>query len=105
MSSAQRVLGYTGLLFGACLLAAALTLQAGAQTAPLEVTSDTPAYCLRLLNEIADMERAGPAPPPEVTHLSAEGQRLCNEGQTRGGILRLRRAWLLMTHPEPDTSH
>ena len=51
-------------------------------------------------------ERDGPhrgAPPPqEVTFLSSEGQRMCDQGQTRGGILRLRRALVLMMHRSDD---
>jgi hypothetical protein len=39
-------------------------------------------------------------PPADVERLSGEGERLCDAGQTRGGILRLRRAWLLITHPD-----
>lgn len=61
------------------------------------VTSDTPAYCLQLLDKVSDLVRlsSGPA-PEEVTYLSSEGQRMCDQGQTRGGILRLRRALMLM---------
>jgi hypothetical protein len=43
------------------------------------------------------MVRVASSPPPqEVTFLSSEGQRMCDQGQTRGGILRLRRALMLM---------
>ncbi len=66
-----------------------------------EVTTDTPQYCLHLLDMVSEMVRRSVQPPPhEVTDLSAEGQRMCDHGQTRGGILRLRRALLLMMrHP------
>jgi hypothetical protein len=48
------------------------------------------------------MVRVAETPPPEeVTSLSSEGQRMCDQGKTRGGILRLRRALLLMTHQGP----
>lgn len=67
-----------------------------------EVTTDTPEYCLHLLDMVSDMVRRSVHPPPhEVTELSSQGQRMCDHGQTRGGILRLRRALLLMMqHPE-----
>ena len=68
-----------------------------AQSPPQQVTSDTPEYCLHLLDRVSELVRGAPAPPPqEVTFLSSEGQRMCDQGQTRGGILRLRRALVLM---------
>ena len=69
------------------------------QSPPQRVTSDTPEYCLHLLDRVSEMVRiAGSPPPQEVTFLSSEGQRMCDQGQTRGGILRLRRALMLMMH-------
>ena len=69
------------------------------QSPPQQVTSDTPEYCLHLLDRVSEMVRiAGSPPPQEVTFLSSEGQRMCDQGQTRGGILRLRRALVLMMH-------
>jgi hypothetical protein len=79
-----------GLWFGAAPLAA---------QPPQQVTSDTPEYCLHLLDRVSEMVRGAPGPPPqEVTFLSSEGQRMCDQGQTRGGILRLRQALMLMLH-------
>jgi hypothetical protein len=67
---------------------------------PERITSDTPEYCLHLLDRVSEMVRLSASPPPpEVTFLSSEGQRMCDQGQTRGGILRLRHALLLMLHP------
>jgi hypothetical protein len=67
------------------------------QSPPQQVTSDTPEYCLHLFDRVSEMVRGASAPPPqEVTFLSSEGQRMCDQGQTRGGILRLRRALMLM---------
>jgi hypothetical protein len=67
------------------------------QPPPQQVTSDTPEYCMQLLNRISELARAGREPPPyEVKSLSMEGQRMCNQGQTRGGLLRLRRALVLL---------
>lgn len=73
------------------------------QSPPQQVTSDTPAYCLQLLDRVSQMVRsAGTPPPQEVGYLSSEGQRMCDQGQTRGGILRLRRALMLMKHPNGE---
>ena len=69
------------------------------ESPPQQITSDTPAYCLELLDRVSEMVRsAGTPPPQEVGYLSSEGQRMCGQGQTRGGILRLRRALMLMKH-------
>jgi hypothetical protein len=67
------------------------------QPAPQRVTSDTPEYCLRLSDRVSELVRVT-SPPQEVTSLSTEGQRMCDQGQTRGGILRLRRALMMMAH-------
>ena len=75
-----------------------------AQGRPAEVTSDTPEYCAQLAERIQAMERGAREPlPHELLALSDEGQRLCDHGQTRNGITRLRRALLLLRHPaEPS---
>jgi hypothetical protein len=71
------------------------------QQSPQRVISDTPEYCSRLLDRISELARTAPAPPSfEVTSLSMEGQRMCNQGQTRGGLLRLRRALVLLQRGE-----
>jgi hypothetical protein len=72
---------------------------------PMEVTSDTPEYCLKLLDRVSELVRLSAEPAPaEVTMLSTEGDRLCHHGQLRGGILRLRRA-LLMMEDTGDNHH
>ena len=69
------------------------------QAPPQRVTSDTTEYCLHLKDRVSQMMRGAGSPPPhEVIFLSSEGVRMCDHGQTRGGILRLRRALLLMQH-------
>jgi hypothetical protein len=117
MSWTMRMLACLSLVVSLGMMAGAFSFQAGAQGgapgggdapgvpgsasgAPLEVTSDTPEYCLRLLDRVVDMVHASAAPPPEATRLSSEGERMCDQGQTRGGIQRLRRAWVLLTHPD-----
>ena len=82
---------------GALLLIGAFVASAGADSPPIVVTTDTPEYCHKLLDRISEAIRATDLPPPvEVASLSSEGRRMCNNGLTRGGILRLRRALLLL---------
>lgn len=61
-------------------------------TAPMVVTTDTSAYCLRLWQQI----HAHAPLPREVRELQSEGMDLCNGGQVRGGINRLRRALMML---------
>jgi hypothetical protein len=64
---------------------------------PMEITSDTPEYCLHLLDRVSDLVRLAERPVPrEVTDLTTEGHRMCADGQTRSGIMRLRSALLIM---------
>ena len=71
------------------------------QATPPQVTTDTPQYCLQLLDEVSEQVRVSTHPPQEVTSLSTEGQRMCDQGQTRGGIMRLRRALVLLRGSGP----
>ncbi len=103
MSPVHRLAGSALLLASLGLLTGA-ALQADAQTAPLEVTTDTPAYCQHLSDQVGRRVRAVQTPPQEVVRLTDEGDRLCDEGQVRGGIQRLRRALLLMTNPDHQNS-
>ncbi len=67
----------------------------------MEVTTDTPEYCLHLLDRISELVRLATSPVPrEVTDLTSEGQRMCVHGQTRGGIMRLRSALMIMEKPD-----
>jgi len=71
----------------------------------MEVTSDTPEYCRHLVNRVHDLVQiAAPPPPLEVADLSLQGQRMCEHGQVRGGIMRLRRALMLMMHGDDGTA-
>ena len=73
-----------------------------AQGTPMEVTTDTVEYCFHLFDQVSDLLHAARRPPPrEVTDLTTEGQRMCDHGQTRGGIIRLRRALMLIRQTEP----
>ena len=66
----------------------------------MQVTTDTPEYCLQLAAEVAEARRAAPATPPRVGLLAQEGERMCGNGMVRGGILRLRRALLLLRNEQ-----
>jgi hypothetical protein len=72
-----------------------------AEDAPAEITSDSLAYCLQLHDRVEQLRQAAPLPPsPTVIELSTEGARMCNGGQARGGVMRLRQAIYLMTHTD-----
>ena len=61
---------------------------AWAQAGP-HVTTDTPEYCQLLQARLARMPAARQEP---AQSLGAEGARLCDQGHTRLGITKLRRA-------------
>jgi hypothetical protein len=84
-----------GLWLGAGLSSAVADGGSG-EPRPMQVTSDTQQYCSQLAAEVAEARRTAPAPPPSVRVLADEGQRMCGAGMIRGGILRLRRALLLL---------
>jgi hypothetical protein len=89
---------------GLCLGLAVVSIRGSNASDPsaLEITTDTPQYCLRLLDRVSTLVQQSAAPPShEVTDLSSEGQKMCDHGQTRGGIMRLRRALLILQHPQP----
>jgi hypothetical protein len=78
-----------------------MTIPAHAQSHDPVVTSDTPEYCGVLMARITGITRTTALPPPtEAAVLSEEGERMCVHGQTRGGILRLRRALEIMRNGE-----
>lgn len=68
-----------------------------AQGKPMEITTDTVAYCVQLAGEVAQAQQQASTVPPDVPRLAAEGRRLCDKGLIRPGIERLRRAWTLLT--------
>jgi hypothetical protein len=65
------------------------------QTPVEQVTTDTPEYCLHLLERLRQIELGRP-PSKDVAFLSDEGRRMCDHGQIRAGITRLRRAMQIM---------
>lgn len=99
-------------LSGGMLAWASLVFPAGIATAeprqqqtPMEVTTDTPEYCHQLADRVHSLVQVSSGKPPrEVADLSIEGQKMCDHGQTRGGIMRLRQAILMMKHDDPARS-
>ena len=74
---------------------------AGQATAE-RLTTDTAEYCAHLVDRLRQVEHdRGHAASPEVVALSDEGQLMCDHGETRRGILRLRRAMRLMLGAAP----
>jgi hypothetical protein len=69
----------------------------GGTTAFPEITTDSREYCERLRREITCLIRQATIPlETRILDLSAEGQRMCEQGRTRGGIQRLRRAMVIL---------
>ena len=58
------------------------------------LTSDTQAYCTQLARQVGDRHSAN----LDIQRLLAEGREMCDRGQIRGGIRRLRRALILLRH-------
>lgn len=104
MKSCARVSNIPAAAFGIALLSAGTVVgQNGPEstlprTAQAErVTTDTPEYCLHLHDLLGGQLRGlRGQPSTEVTDLSREGQLMCDQGQVRAGILRLRQALVLM---------
>lgn len=66
----------------------------------VDVTTDTPEYCGSLFSQIARMPRRDNVPDSdenvEVNSLAMQGRRLCELGHIRAGLVRLRRALLIL---------
>ena len=59
---------------------------------PPKMTTHSAEYCAHLVAEFARAQRTrGPA-PAEARGLADDGMRLCDRGQYRAGVARLRRA-------------
>jgi hypothetical protein len=67
-----------------------------APPAPMRVTTDTPEYCEHLADRVAQAEHAKPQTPPLVEELAEEGHHMCAAGLIRGGLVRLRRALMML---------
>ncbi len=69
----------------------------------LRVTTHTREHCAELAVHASQLRRANPGPHQEADVLAGEGERLCAHGQIRPGIIRLRRAIMLLRAPSPPT--
>jgi|BEDMetMinimDraft_2_1075160.scaffolds.fasta_scaffold03788_2 hypothetical protein len=97
MARFRLLRGWGGILLVGLLGMAAPT--GGTAEDAARVTTDTAAYCDALRAEVETARaKAARAVQQEVTVLETEGTHLCQTGQVRGGIIRLRRALTLM-HP------
>ncbi|MBN9564119.1 MAG: hypothetical protein J0H14_25835 [Alphaproteobacteria bacterium] len=86
-------------LLGSCVALGPLGMPLVNGQTPIEqVTTDTPEYCLHLLQRLRQIEQNRP-PPKDVSYLSDEGKLMCDHGQIRAGITRLRRAMQIMLAP------
>jgi hypothetical protein len=100
--SVMRALSIAGICLplGTSILpsgAPVITQVGSAGTPPMEITTDTPEYCQKLLRRIGELVRLATAPVPhEASDLTTEGQKMCDHGQTRMGIMRLRSALMIM---------
>jgi hypothetical protein len=63
---------------------------------PVQVTSDTPEYCDNLAHRVAQAELAQPDAPRQAEELAEEGHHMCTTGLVRAGLVRLRRALLML---------
>jgi hypothetical protein len=60
------------------------------------VITHTREYCEALSARVGELREARAPAPAEAVLLAAEGDRLCAQGQIRPGIMRLRRAIMLL---------
>jgi hypothetical protein len=72
----------------------------GIDAGPMPVITDTPEYCWHLAREVAQAQLTVQFTPPRVRVLATEGQRMCDTAMVRGGIMRLRRALMLLRNEQ-----
>ena len=82
--------------------ASASIASGGVASGYVRTTTDTLEYCKELLGQIDKLmrDRRGNT-VTEARHLSQEGERLCQHGHAKGGILRLRHAYVLLIPAKP----
>ncbi len=99
MRGAHRIGGLAaaaGVLLTAQMVVTDISAQP-VQSAPMPLLTDTPQYCAELSSEVEQERQALVSPAPaEIEQLAEEGRRLCAMGQVRGGVIRLRRAMVLL---------
>ena len=65
---------------------------------PPHLTTPTADYCAHLNREVG-RQQGNAAQQPSARSLAEEGARMCDRGQYRGGVVRLRRALMMMRGP------
>jgi len=83
-----------------CLIAVSGAQSGSSDAPPEQITTDTLAYCRELAARLERLTGTAALIPASVVRLSSAGKDMCDRGLTRGGILRLRKAIVLMMHPE-----
>jgi hypothetical protein len=63
---------------------------------PFRITTDTREYCEALAERVARQRLVRPNMPRQVEELAEEGHQMCSAGLIRGGLVRLRRALLML---------
>jgi hypothetical protein len=97
MSPLARTTGIAGLTTTGLGVVLAAAVSGVRPSPPAVITTDTPAYCQELSDKLSELIRIAPRPPEdEVLNMGTDGRHLCEEGQIRGGILRLRRGVKVM---------
>ncbi len=82
--------------------AAAGIASGGLSSGNVRTTTDTLEYCKELLGRIGKlMGDHHNTTVTEARYLSQEGERLCQHGHAKGGILRLRQAYVLLSPAKP----
>lgn len=71
---------------------------------PPRMLSDTKEYCDKLLDTIANLRTVQGRLAPEIDQIAGEGQRMCDQGNYRGGTIRLRTALMLAQHDQNGTA-
>jgi len=78
---------------GALMIGVTLIGLTRADEHPPRVTSHSAEYCDVLARRVELLLATAPQPPSVgAVELAGQGRRLCNQGQMRGGIMRLRMA-------------
>jgi hypothetical protein len=70
---------------------------ARAEPQPVIILTDTLEYCEQLQHRTQQW----PVLSPDVKYLIREGHQMCDHGEIRGGINRLRRALRILNHHTP----
>lgn len=89
-------IGGVGSLATIVIASLALAPAARAQP-PMQLLTDTPRYCAELFTKVQATQQALVAPAPQaVERLAIEGRQLCLLGEIEGGVVRLRRAMVIL---------